>query len=63
LYRVRERSVTISSAADGGVESPGVLDTVTISGEPWAISEISSDFVASHRLNIERRELIKKYRR
>lgn len=63
LYRVREKSVAISSTAGVGIAAPDVQDTVTIAGEEWAITAFSSDFVASHTLQLERRELLKKYRR
>lgn len=57
-YRLRERAVyvAIGNAVD-------VVDTVTISGEDWAIKQFSSDDVALIKIDIERRELIKKLRR
>jgi hypothetical protein len=63
LYRLRERSVFIPSAAGVGIAVPNVLDTVTIDAEEWAIVSYDSDNVATHKLQIERRELIKKLRR
>lgn len=62
-YRVRTRQVIISSSASKGIVSPDVLDTVTIDAEEWDITGFIADFVSSHKLDLERRELIKRERR